>query len=138
MSIRDFLSSFYDATKATEGRQSTIDGVLPAMDFLLERFEEGIRDFHNDEHMSACIDAGWKKLTEYYRKADRAPAYIAAIVLNPITKWSYFSNWEPEWRAKAKQSLKSFWENSYRSSTGLVHRDNRTHTVSSTKNSILS
>ena len=70
MSIRDFLSSFYDATKATEGRQSTIDGVLPAMDFLLERFEEGIRDFHNDEHMSACIDAGWKKLTEYYRKAD--------------------------------------------------------------------
>ena len=57
--------------------------------------------------MSTCIDAGWKKLTEYYRKADRAPAYIAAIVLDSTKKWAYFRDWEPEWRTSAKQSLKN-------------------------------
>lgn len=46
------------------------------MDFLLETFEKGANTFRYDEHMSVCIDAGWKKLTEYNRKADRAPAYI--------------------------------------------------------------
>ncbi len=72
--------------------------------------------------MSIFIDAGWKKLTEYYRKADRVPAYIAAIVLDTTKKWSYFRDWEPEWRTNAKQSLKTFWEQPYRSSTDLVQR----------------
>ena len=52
--------------------------------------------------MSICIEAGWKKLTEYYRKADRAPVYIAAIVLDPTKKWSFFRDWEPEWLTSAK------------------------------------
>lgn len=38
-SIRDFLKNFYDATKATEDRNATIDSVFLAMDFLLEMFE---------------------------------------------------------------------------------------------------
>ena len=84
-----------------------IDMVLPTMDFLLETFEGGVEKYWHDEYMSTCIDAGWKKLTEYYRKADRAPAYIAAIVLDPTKKWAYFRDWEPEWRTSAKQSLKN-------------------------------
>ena len=57
-------------TKATEGRQATISMVTPTMDFLLAMFEEGVGTYQHDEYMSTCIDAGWKKMTEYYRKAD--------------------------------------------------------------------
>lgn len=77
-------------------------------------------------------------MTEYYRKADRAPAYIAAIVLDPTKKWSYFQDWEPEWRTNAERSLKTFWEKSYRSSTGLVQRIDPTGAaINSSKNSFL-
>ena len=64
--------------------------VLPTIDIPLEMFEEGVEKYRHDKYMSICIDAGWKKLTEYYRKADRAPAYIAAIFLDSTKKWSYF------------------------------------------------
>lgn len=88
------------------------------MDFLLEMFEEGVENYRHDEYMSTCIQAGWKKLTEFYcRKADRAPTYIAAIVLDPTKKWAYFRDRKPEWRNSAKESLRNFWEQSYRSST---------------------
>ncbi len=107
-SIRDFLKNDYDATKATENRYATIDSVLSAMDILLEMFEQEAEEFRHDTYMILCIDAGWKKLIQYYKKADRAPSYIAAIVLNPTKKWSYFEDWEPEWRSSAKQSLKNF------------------------------
>ena len=107
------------------------------MDFLLEIFEEGVEKYRHDEYMSTCIDAGWKKLTEYYRKADRAPAYIAAIVLDPTKKWSYFCDWEPEWRHSAKQRLKTFWEQSYRSSTGLVQRADNNNPTSESSNLFL-
>ena len=50
--------------------------VLPTMDFFLEMFEEGVEKYLHDEYMSICIDAGWRKLAEYYRNADRAPAYM--------------------------------------------------------------
>ena len=136
--IRNFLKNFYDATKSTEGRNAIIDSVLPAMDFLLELFEQGAEEFRHDTYMSLCIDAGWKKLVQYYKKADRLPSYIAAIVLNPTKKWSYFEDWEPEWRFSAKQSLKSFWESTYRSSTGNVQRVQDTNDQTTSNNAYLS
>ena len=36
--IHDFLRGFHDATIATEGRDSTIEKVLPTMDFLLAKY----------------------------------------------------------------------------------------------------
>lgn len=88
--------------------------------------------------MSICIDAGWKKMTGYYQKADRAPGYIATIVLDPTNIWSYFQDWEPEWQTDAKRSLKAFWEYSYRSSTGLVQRvDPADAATNSSNNSFL-
>lgn len=138
--MRDFLGTFHDATKAIEGRKSTIDTVLPTMDFLLEMFEEGVEKYRHDEHMSTCIAAGWKKLTEYcYRKADRAPIYIAAIVLDPTKKWAYLRDRKPEWRNSAKDSLQNFWEQSYRSSTaGRVQRaDTEENPISDSNNLFL-
>ncbi len=101
-SIRDVLKNFYDATKATEACNATIDSILPAIDFLLVMFEQGAEECRHDIYMSLCIDAGWKKLVQYYKKTDREPSYIAAIVLNLTMKWSYFKDWEPEWRFRAK------------------------------------
>lgn len=82
--------------------------VLPTMDFLLDMFEEGVEKYRHYKYMSICIDAGWKKLTEYYRKADRAPAYIAAIVLDPTKKGLIFGirnqNGEPVQSKVSKHS----------------------------------
>ncbi len=97
-------------------------------------FKKRVEKYWYDKYMSICIDAGWKKLTKYYRKADRASAYIPAIVLDPTKKWSYFWDWEPEWRTSANQSLKTFWEQSYRSSTGLVQRVDLANTDTGTSN----
>lgn len=60
------------------------------MNFLLAKFENGPKEYTDHEYLSVCIDAGWKKLREYWNKIDRASAYIAAIVLNPHYKWKYF------------------------------------------------
>lgn len=136
-SIRDFLRSFYDATKSIEGRQCHLDAVLPIMDFLHHIFEEGLEKYRYDEYMSICIDAGWKRLTEYYRKADRAPAYIAAIVLDPTKKWSYFRDWDPELRNRARRSLRVFWEGSYKSSTGLAQKVDDENPMSESSNLFL-
>lgn len=82
--IRDFLKNFHDVTKHTEGRKATINRVLPTLDFLLDKFEEGAGRFNNDDFLAVSMDAGWRKLQEYWnRNTGRTPVYIAAIVLDP-------------------------------------------------------
>ncbi len=49
-----------------------------------------------------------EKINRLLSKADQVPAHIAAIVLDPTQKRSYFRDWEPEWQTSAKQSLKAF------------------------------
>ena len=122
--IRDFLRAFYDATKACEGQTATIDRVLPIMDFLLEKYEQGAEEFQDNRFMLASIHAGWSKLRDHFNKSDRATAYIAAIVLNPVRKWAFFDDWDRGWKDEARVSLKSFWETKYRSSTGLPQAPN--------------
>lgn len=43
--IRGFLQGFYEATKACEGRDASLDMVLPIMDFLLEKCEKAAETF---------------------------------------------------------------------------------------------
>lgn len=89
---QDFLLFFYDATTGTEGRNATIDSVLPTMDFLLERFETAKEKYANDPFMSPCCNSGWAKLDKYSSLTDRSPVYIAAVVLSPQWKWDYIDN----------------------------------------------
>ena len=118
--IRDFLQAFHDATKATEGRAATLDGVLPSMDFLCAYFEHAIEEFAHHDFMRESLHVGLIKLLKYWNKTERAPAYIVAIVLNPRKKWKYFKRWNPEWQSNMEATMKKFWETTYRSSTGLV------------------
>ena len=118
--IRNFLQSFHDATKATEGRSAGLEEVLPTMDFLAERFEEAIDTFESHVFMLGSLHAGYTKLLKYWNKTERSPAYIAAIVLDPTIKWTYFDDWNPEWQPQMKSTLRTFWESSYRFSSSLI------------------
>ena len=118
--IRDFLQAFYDTTKATEGHAATLERVLPSMDFLVSHFEKAIVEFEQHDFMRESLHAGLTKMLSYWNKTERAPVYIAAIVLDPKRKWNYFKRWNPEWQPNMEATLQSFWETTYRSSTGLA------------------
>ena len=109
--IRDFLEPFYQCTKLTEGRNATINRSLPVMDFLLDQYVEGLTKFADNDFMKLSIDAGWKKLQKYWNKTtELAPVYIAAIVLDPTQKWSYFEqHWMPTWIMEAKSKMQRLW-----------------------------
>ncbi len=111
-SMRNFLEPFFQITKYTEGRHATIDRVLPSLDFLLDRYENGALSHTADDFMKLSIDAGWKKLKEYWNKdVDLASIYIAAIALDPTRKMSYFTaHWQPDWVEDARRQLLHLWQ----------------------------
>ncbi len=116
--IRDFLKGFYDTTKATKGRKATLDKVLPSLDFMAMKFEVAIKQFrdNDDVFIVSRLHAGYSKVLKYWNRAERAPVYIAAIVLDPTLKWAYFDDWNPDWQPRMREKLKHLWETSYRPS----------------------
>lgn len=122
LQIRDFLLCFYEATKETEGRQATLDNVLPSMDFILGCFEDASDEFADHDILRESVQSGYTKMLKYWNRTERSPVYMAAIVLNPCVKWTYFDKWNAEWRPTMKDDLRTFWETIYRSSTGLPVR----------------
>ena len=118
-SMRDFLQPFFQITKYTEGRNATINRVLPSLDFLLDRYELGALSHTTDDFMKLSIDAGWKKLKEYWNKdVNRASIYIAAIALDPTRKMSYFTaHWQQDWIDQAKQQLQELWRTYFNTPT---------------------
>jgi hypothetical protein len=110
--IHEFLESISQTTKALESTSSTLDNVLPAMDFILGKFEEGKKTFVNHPQLSKMFNSGWSKLDKYYQLTEETPIYVAAMVLNPRHKWSYVQrNWEKHnWIDDAKKVMLSFWE----------------------------
>lgn len=119
--LQDFLLFFHDATTGTEGRNATIDRVLPTMDFLLEQFETAKEKYANDLFMSPCCNSGWAKLDKYYSLTDRSPVYIAALVLSPQWKWDYIdNNWPSDWREACRKPMLDFWTREYKSTAITV------------------
>jgi hypothetical protein len=90
--IQEFLESIAQTTKALESNACTLDKVLPAMDFILGKFEEGKKQFKNHPQLSKMFNSGWSKLDKYYQMTDETPIYTAALVLNPWYKWAYINN----------------------------------------------
>lgn len=67
--------------------------MLPAMDFLLEHLERATEaTYRGNEFMEDRVFAAWRKLNEYYNKADDVVVYMAATMLNPLQKWVYFED----------------------------------------------
>ena len=111
LEVNKFLESLKQTTKALESSAVTLDKVLPAMDFILKRFEEGKIQFANHPVLSKMFNSGWAKLNKYYTMTDETPAYVAALVLNPRWKWGYVEkHWEQAWLPKSKKLLEELWE----------------------------
>jgi hypothetical protein len=110
--IQEFLESIAQTTKALESNLATLDNVLPAMDFILGKFEEGKKQFKNHPQLSKMFNSGWSKLDKYYQMTDETPVYVAALVLNPRHKWAYIeNNWkQKKWVANSKKMMQDLWE----------------------------
>jgi hypothetical protein len=96
---------------ALQSSTSTLDNVLPAMDFILEMFEDGKERFKDNDFMAPCINSAWSKLNKYYTKTSESPAYISALVLHPAFKWEYIeATWDPEWIPKSREQVEELWK----------------------------
>jgi hypothetical protein len=87
------------------------------MDFILLAFEaeKEASQSDGDNIMATSVNAGWTKMNDYYKRTEDTVVYTAAVVLNPSYKWEYIERvWEhPKWTAKAKASVKAFWESKF-------------------------
>jgi hypothetical protein len=99
------------------------------MDFLLDQFESAKKEYGQsedgtriaDEYMLPCINAGWATMDEYYGLTDRSPVYIAACILVPSQKWTYFDdNWLEDWVTSGKATVKALWENHYKATAPSI------------------
>jgi hypothetical protein len=112
-----FLQKFKIATKVTEGRNSSLADVLPVIDYLLDTFQKELTSTEaaNDLPLAAMVKCGWESLDKYFSLTDRAPVYVAAVVLHPKRKWQYFSmRWKADWIAPAKEAVEAFWKADYK------------------------
>lgn len=67
----------------------------------------------SDSFLAIAINNAWLKLDKYYTLTDMTEVYVAAVVLNPYKKWSYFeASWKskPDWLATAKKKVRALWE----------------------------
>jgi len=109
--IHEFLDQLAQTTLALESSVSTLDNVLPAMDFILEQFEQAKEAYKHDKTMASMFNSGWAKMEKYYNMTDESPAYIAAIILDPNAKWKYIeNNWKKEWHKEARNMMESLWK----------------------------
>jgi hypothetical protein len=123
--IHEFLDQLSQTTLALESSMSTLNHVLPAMDFILEQFEKFKQKYKTDKTMASMFNSGWAKMEKYYQLTDESPAYIAALVLDPNLKWQYIqNNWAQAWIPRARRMMEDFWDeykpNSSISSTPII------------------
>jgi hypothetical protein len=119
--VQSFLRYFFDATKATKGRTATIEQILPFMDFLLKKFEDSKTLYKENPFIGPCLNSGLEKLDKYYNLTNRSPVYIAAMVLCPAIKWSYFqANWDHVHLAPSKAKVLALWKDEYQPVMSII------------------
>jgi hypothetical protein len=116
-----FLEPFKVITKVTEGRHASLADVLPAIDCLLDSFSTELSkaEAEHNRALAAMLKCGWETLDKYYSLTDRAPVYVAAVVLHPRRKWAYFHRrWKDEWILPAKRAVEALWRDEYQAAAG--------------------
>jgi hypothetical protein len=112
-----FLEKFQIITKITEGRNSSLADVLPGIDFLLDAFSNELSKAEEAGNLAlaAMVKCGWETLDKYFSLTDRAPVYVAAVVLHPQRTWQYFHRrWKEEWIMPAKRAVEALWQEEYK------------------------
>jgi hypothetical protein len=72
--IHEFLDLLSQTTLGLESSTSTLDAVLPAMDFILEQYEQFKEKHKEDNVLSSMLNSGWGKMNKYYSKTNESPA----------------------------------------------------------------
>ena len=114
--ISKFLETFYNVTIRLQSNKCQLAEVLTSIDYLLGKYEEA-KEIYKDGPLAASVDLGWSKLNKWYAATERAPIYIAAVVLDPRLKWEYFEDaaeWPEEWINIAKRKMERLWIVEYR------------------------
>ena len=89
---------------ALQSSTSTLDNILPVMDFILKIFKDRKERFKDNDFMAPCINSAWSKLNKYYIKTSESLVYISALVLYPTFKWEYIkATWDPKWILKLRE-----------------------------------
>ena len=112
--LNKFLGYFEEVTLSLEGKAGHLGGVLTSMDFLLEKLEypQANQEAHSPEILSMC-ESAWQKLIKYYNMSETSEVYVAALVLDPRYKWSYFEkNWQ-DWVDDQKGRISQYWQANY-------------------------
>jgi hypothetical protein len=98
--ISVFLEPLNDATLVTEGYDHGVNRVIPSIDFLFQRLEEGVERNWASPQMHISINAASTKLDKYYALTDKSLVHVASEVLNSCWKWRYFERGSipyPQW-----------------------------------------
>jgi hypothetical protein len=136
-----FLQPFQSLTLLAEGNKSSISQTLVAMDALLLHYEREKRFYSDsrnlDHRMLHSIEMGWFLIDKYYSKTDKAPAYAAAILLDPSRRAAYLrQNWPAEWYLPALHRANKLFEEDFKTkgsseweepSTPLISKRPRNH-----------
>ena len=110
------LSKITQTTKALESNTSTLDNVLPAIDYILTLFKKGKEEFKDNELMTTCINSGQAKMNKYYTRTGETPVYATAVILYPSFKWQYFKKvWDdqPSQVTDAQSQVKKLQEREF-------------------------
>ena len=92
--------------------------MLPCIEFLFEHLH-GVRTrleaLPHRESMLQAVNQAIAKLEAYYAKTDENVAVVAALVMNPMFKWSYLRHkWtgqdERQWLRTAQGKVQRLWD----------------------------
>jgi len=130
----DFLNPLEVATQVLQGtpgehssgrqKQGLAANVLLAFEYILGHMEKTKEKYRGraakDRHLSVVVELAWAKCTDYYRKLDDTPIYLAGVILHPSHKWQRLESlWEgskktKKWIQEGKAKMKAFWESEYK------------------------
>ena len=110
--IQEVLAVIWEASKALESNTTTLDNLIPALDFLLEQFESG-QTKHSDKPLRASFNSAWVKLDKYYSQTDKSLAYNSVVALYLSNKLEYFrlvQEGHPTQIINAKRMITELWK----------------------------
>ncbi|KAK5013814.1 hypothetical protein LTR60_003666, partial [Cryomyces antarcticus] len=124
--IHDFLQAFYDITIDTQGDCSSMDQILTSMDFLVQHYNDAKIKYKDDVNVLSRIISSWYKFDKYYKLADRAPVYTAAVLLHPaLRRKTLESQWasQESYIQPAVKEVKELWVREYKPQTSQLAQD---------------
>jgi hypothetical protein len=103
-----------------------LSDAIGTLDMLREHLHKHYAENHRDDpsdstanepsrFLCTSINNGLDHLEKYHALLTKTPVYLAAVALNPILKFDYFSLCQtPSQATKSKKAVRRLWETQYR------------------------